>query len=244
MTTWKVRSLRVSMFLSAEAAQAASVLDWEHLTGLKPENTMNRGDQQLQEGPFSLGRLLLQKQLPGRLDIVYAGFPQPQDQVDPVATVGTLEEASQTMSSVVQKLFNRVNPCLRLALGAEMVRPAATAPAAYQMLVEQMRSATFRLEGGHEFVYQINRPRRAKAIADLLINRLTRWHASSWQPFRVDITGVPNVHKGQPKVGAVITTDVNTDGDRVEPIPSEKLLALFEELRDLTFEIRDQGDIQ
>jgi len=44
-------------------------------------------------------------------------------------------------------------------------------------------------------------------------------------------------------VGAVITTDVNTDGERTNPLPLDKLSVLFDELRDLTIEVRDQGDI-
>ncbi len=242
MTTWKVRSLRLTVFLSSEAAPRVSELRWEELAGAKPENVMNRGDQQYQEGPLGRGRLLLQKQQ-GRVDLLHAGFPQPEQPEDPVATLGTLEAASEALRGMAIKVLEQLGSCVRLAFGAEMVTPAQTNVAAYRTLVEHIGSATFKLEGGQEFLYQVNRPRDSKAVPRLLLNRLTRWHASSWQPVTVELTGAARVLSGQPRVGAVITTDVNTDGERTNPLPAEKLSELFDELRDLTIEIRDKGDI-
>ncbi len=242
MTTWKVRSLRLTLFLPSDAAPKVSGLQWEDLTGTKPENVMNRGDQQSQEGPFAPGRLLLQKQVPGRLDLVYAGFPKAEPEA-PVATLGAFEPAFETLRDIAHTLFDRVGPPVRLALGAEMVQSADTALAAYRTLISHMGSATFKLEGGLEFVYQINRPRTSKALPELPINRVTRWNASSWQPVTFELTGGVRVLSGQASVGAVITTDVNTDAERVTPLPGDSLAALLEELRDLTIEIRDHGDI-
>jgi len=204
---------------------------------------MNRGDQQSQEGPFPPGRLLLQKQLPGRLDIVYAGFPKPEQREDPVATLGTFEPAFEAFRTVAHKLFDRVGSSVRLALGAEMVQPADTALAAYRTLIGHIGSATFKVEGGSEFVYQINRPRNSKTLPGLLINRVARWNASSWQPVTFELTGGARILSGPLSVGAVITTDVNTDAERTNPLPEDKLAGLIDELRDLTLEIRDKGDI-
>ena len=243
MTTWKARSLRITLFLPSDAAPKAAKLEWEELTGAKPETVMNRGDQQSQEGPFPPGRLLLQKQLPGRLDIVYAGFPRAEEPEDPVATLGAFEPAFETLRSVAHKLFDKLGSCVRLALGAEMVQPTETAMTAYRTLIGHMGSATFKTDGGSEFVYQMNRPRESRVLPGLLINRLTRWNAASWQPITFEVAGTAQVHKGPAKVGALVTTDVNTDGDRLNALPPEKLVSLFDELRDLTIEIRDKGDV-
>ncbi len=243
MTTWKVRSLRLSLFLPSDAAPKVSALQWDDLTGTKPENVMNRGDQQSQEGPFAPGRLLLQKQLPGRVDIIYAGFPNREQPEVPVATLGTFEPAFEALRDIAYSLFDRVGPPVRLALGAEMVQSAETALAAYRTLISHMGSATFTVEGGLEFVYQMNRPRTSKALPGLVLNRLTRWNASSWQPVTFELTGGVRVLSGPASVGAVITTDVNTDGERSTPLPGDSLAALLDELRDLTIEIRDRGDI-
>ena len=243
MNTWKTRSLRLTVFLGSDGAAKANDLEWQDLTGEKPENVMNRRDQQAQEGPFLLGRLFLQKQLPARLDVVYVGSPKAEDSEDPVATLGPFEPAGEIFRGITHKVLDRVGSCQRLALGTEMVQPAHTALAAYEILVEHMRSATFRIEGGSEFVYQMNRPRDSKVLPGLLINRLARWNASSWQPVTVELTGPIHAFGGQPRVGAVITTDVNTDGERTTPLPGEKVREVFDELRELTVEIRDKGDI-
>src|SRR5439155_13431650 len=242
MTSWKVRSLRLTMFLASDAGQKASALEWEQLTRYKPENVINRGDNQAQEGPLGPGRLLLQKQMPSRLDVLYAGFPKADSPEDPVATLGDLEPSSDPLVGIAQKLFQKVNSCVRLALGSEMVTPAGSPIEAYRLLVEHMGSASFKLAGGHEFIYQMNRPRGSKVVPSLLVNRLTRWNASSWQPVTFEVGGVATIVRGQPKIGAVITTDVNTGGDRTEPLPSAKLLPLLSELREMTIEIRDKGD--
>ena len=242
MTTWKVRSLRVTVFLPAETASNAAGLTWEQLAGAKPENAANRAGRESEEGPFSPGRLLLQKQ-PGRVDVLYAGFPQGDSADDPVATLGSFETARKPLRAIAQKTFQSASPCVRVALGTELVQAVPDAPTAYKTLVEHMGSATFKLDGGQEFVYQINRPRLAMAVPNLVINRLTRWNASSWQPVTVELTGGAQVFKGEPKVGAVITTDVNTDGERADALPTEKLLSLFDEMCDLTIEIRDKGDV-
>jgi hypothetical protein len=112
-----------------------------------------------------------------------------------------------------------------------------------KILVDHMRSATFKFEGGQEFVYQINRLRKSKVVPTLTINRLMRWNASSWQPVTVELGAGVRALSGPARIGAVVTTDVNTDGDRPDPLPAEKLLDLFDELRDLTLEIRDRGDV-
>lgn len=242
MTPWKVQSLRVTVFLHSEVASIPSVLEWEHLTGAKPENVMNRGQQQVQEGPLRPGRLLLQKQM-GRLDVIYGGFPRPDEAEDPVATLGNLEEAWNGLRAITPALLKSLGPVVRLALGTELVQPAETTQAAYRILVDHIRSQSFELQGGQEFVYQINRPRKSEVSPPLLLNRLTRWNASSWQPVAFELGAGPRVLTGPPKVGAVITTDINTDSDRTTPLQPDKLSVLLEELLNLTAEIRDKGDI-
>jgi hypothetical protein len=244
--SWNARSLRLTIFMTPDAGPKASGLNWEELTGDRPENITNRGDQQqLQEGPYLAGRLLLQKQLPGRVDVVYAAFQVPDQTVAdiPVATLGPLETACETMRGIALKMFEKLSGgCTRFALGAEMVSPAQTSLDAYKQLVEHMGSATFAFEGGQEFMYQINRPRDSKVEPGLKLNRLTRWNASSWQVFQ--LTGGAQVLQGLVRIGAVITTDLSTDEQRSDPLPAEKMPALYDELCALNTEIRDKGDIK
>lgn len=241
MTTWKVRSLRLTLFIAPDGASATE-LRWEQLVGAKPESTMSRGNQEYQEGPLETGRLLLQKQQ-GRVDLLYVGSSQADQPQEPVATLGDFEPACERLRVLAQKVFGKVTHCVRLALGAELVQPAATSSAAYKMLVDHMRSAKFTFEGGQEFVYQMNRPRKSSVIPSLTINRLTRWNASSWQPVTLELGPGVRALSGPPRVGAVVTTDVNTDGERSDPLATDKLLDLFDELCDLTIEIRDRGDV-
>lgn len=242
MTGWKARILRLTVFLPPESLAKGGEVQFEELIGTKPENVVNRASQQSEEGPFEAGRLLLQKQ-PGRIDVILAGFPKAEESEDPVATLGEFEVAFEALRSIAVKVFAKIGSSVRVALGTEMVRAAPSAEAAYKMLVGHMGSATFRLDGGQEFVYQMNRPRRTDLLGGLVINRLTRWNASSWQPVFVEFGGSARVLSGSPQVGAVITTDINTDAENSKPFAPESLILILDELRDLTVEIRDKGDI-
>jgi hypothetical protein len=246
MDPWKVRVLRLTAFVeSDEGWAAAHQVQWEDLTSSKPEAKQSKGDEEQQEGPFPPGRLILQKQ-PRRVDVLYAGTGEDMEPATPVVTVGPFEPASEALRGVAAKLFDKVGRwCTRLALGTDFVRMAATVEEAYQALVEHIRTTPFKLKGGQDFVYQLNRPRKSRVVPDMQINRLTRWNASSWRPVRFQVGGgsSPMVLTGPAHIGAVVATDVNTVADRTEPLPANQLLALFEELRGLTAEIRDHGDI-
>ena len=242
MTGWKARTLRLTVFLPHETFAKGSEVRFEEIVGTQPEHVVNRAGQQSEEGSFETGRILLQKQ-PGRIDVVLAGFPKAEEPEDPVATLGEFEVAFETLRSIAIKTFAKAGSLVRIALGAEMVTAAPSADAAYRILIDHIGSATFRLDGGQEFVYQINRPRRSNFLDGLLINRLTRWNASSWQPVTVEFGAGARVLSGPPRVGAVITTDVNTDGENAKPFPAELLPSILDHLRLLTVEIRDKGDI-
>jgi hypothetical protein len=247
MAPWKVQLLRVTLFVSPDADPSFEALSWAGLTGAKPESVQNKAGDEREEGPFLGGRLLLQKQ-PRRVDLYHARTVSDEEEAeDPVATLGELEPAFESVRGVVSKLLESLRTCcVRIALGTDMVQPVETVQAAYKTLVNHIRSATFSLEGAQEWLYQVNRPRESKVLKPLVVNRLTRWHASSWQAVRFQVvvgTGPEARAYGPTRIGAVVSTDVSTQADRGDPLPGGSLLPLLEELRGLTVEIRDRGDI-
>lgn len=245
MPAWKVTVLRLTLFVGSEEGQKLlSAIQWRDLTGTDPESIQGKGDDQLQQGAFPPGRLLLKKE-PGRLDVFFGGENQGKEAELPVATLGPFEPASAALRGMASKVFGILGEVtIRLALGADLVQPAETSQEAYRILTQHIRSASFKLEGAQEFLYQINRPRNSQVISGLLLNRLTRWSAGSWQPIRLETGGgaAPVVVTGPARVGAVISTDANT-AVRTAPLPADKLLNLFDELCESTIEIRDKGDV-
>jgi hypothetical protein len=243
MTTWFTRTLRLTLLLSPSANQTGARLAWKKLTGKKPDKVTRHGNEQFAEGLFPPGRLLVQVR-PSRLDVISFGLPESNPrQADRNPSLGPFEAASAKLRGLAEGLFADPGPYLSMALAAELVSPAETRVAAYRILVDHMGSATFNLEGGQEFLYEINRPRGSKVIAQLVVNRLTRWAATSWHPFVFE-TGIgPRLLSGPKSIGAVITPDIFTDTDRVEPLPPDRLRDLFSELCDMIVEIRDRGDI-
>lgn len=237
--------MRLTLFVSLDAGSPLEAVSWASLTGAKPENVQNKAGDEREEGPFLGGRLLLQKQ-PQRVDLYYAKpVSEENEPEDPVPTLGELESAFETFHGVVSQLLESLHSCcVRIAFGTEFVRPAESLEAAYRTVVEHIGSATFHLEGGQEFLYQINRPRPSRVLKSLVINRLTQWHASSWQPVRFVMgTGNAQTLLGPRRIRSTITTDVNTDAERRVPLPGESLGALVKELQEMTAEIRDKGDI-
>jgi len=96
-----------------------------------------------------------------------------------------------------------------------------------------MRSAIFKLEGGRSSFTRSTDPR--------LEGYATAPDQSSYTVARIVVATshgrtdrAARIISGKPRVGAVITTDVNTDGERTNPLPLDKLSVLFDELRDLT----------
>ena len=242
MTSWKARSLRLTVFVASEASEKAAALGWQDIVGEKPETEMNRG--QLQVGPLPPGQLVLQKQGPTRVDMVYAGIPQEGDSSDdPIATLGPFEPAYETFRTLALRVFEKVGPVLRLALGTELVTGAKDVKSAYDLLLKHIRSTSFDLNNASEFVYQINRARPSRIVSGLKVNRLVKWHASAWQSVQLEIGAATRTVTGKLNVGAVITTDINSEAERVEPLPADRIAALLDELRDLTAEVRERGDI-
>jgi hypothetical protein len=244
---WKVQNLRLTLFApSGEAQEMISALQWQDLTGSEPEESQKKGPVAQQEGRFPPGRLVLRKE-PGRVDVLLAGYMDEDAEPEaPVPTVGPLEPAAQALRGLAATAFEKLgSSCVRLAVGADMVEPADSTQAAYAILVAHIRSTPFKLENAQEFTYQLNRPRTSQVMTSLVLNRLTRWHASSWRNIRLQVVGGgPTTSiQGDPLYGAVISTDVNTIGTRVEPLPAANLLPLYDELCGLTAEIRDKGDV-
>jgi len=121
--------------------------------------------------------------------------------------------------------------------------PVDDRPSGYRKLGSYLPGIQIDPEGSSDFLYQINRPRKARLnIPSLRINRLSNWSVS-----RIDIGGQFGAQTielpGLEQYACRLELDINTAPDFQEILVREQLRSTFEELVDLGKEIAARGDI-
>jgi hypothetical protein len=130
-------------------------------------------------------------------------------------------------------------PLFRLAFSAKLLRLAANAKEAYEVLAAHL--PTVNLDSNpNDFLLQINRRKeKSGVVADLSINRV-----STWSKLNVEIVIEPGKPFRWPdRCYSSVELDVNSAPERTEILPRTKLPQLFEELTSLGVEIAERGDI-
>jgi hypothetical protein len=237
---WSVRSHRLSIFFGPQI-QSLKVVEWAQLTGVEPESSINRGGQQVSEGPFSKGRLLLSKQLPLRLDVLYTGtvgMLNPNGGGFP--TIGDYEPTLNEFREVANKLVDAF-PVNRLALGSVLDCVTSDKQDSQSFLLAHIRGPKFDLQEAQDFVYQINRPRKSKIFADTHINRVAKWSTGTFVVTSVDSATGRFVPQAEQQI-ASFETDVSTPVDRPTSMTSDEMKNILGELVMLSSELVDKGD--
>jgi hypothetical protein len=138
-------------------------------------------------------------------------------------------------------------PFLRIAYGLILVRPVAGRREGYLELTKYLPAVEIDAENSSDLSYQINRPRALTSLTDEKANRLSKWSVGL---LVVDAFAMSAARQGgrrdrvSEEHNCRVELDMNTSAERTEPLPNERVLAVFEELVGLAAEIAEKGDIR
>lgn len=182
-------------------------------------------------GTFEGARLLISQQV-GRYDITLSPDPA-NSKSGEYLHIGDLQMAIETVIKVVHGPFKPEAAATRLAMGATLLRPVASAEDGYKLLKAMLPVARDLPEEATDFFYQVNIPisvRVSNLGADLRINRLLRWFVGILQ--RLDTiggSGVPTQLVAS-SVGPVVRLemDINTPPDLSMPLTRDTILEVVD----------------
>jgi hypothetical protein len=243
---WQAQQLRLTAF-PLDPVAAADANWWASTFEEPPESsTRKRGGLSLQQGPIGgyLASVIVDLE---RITWTFEGaIDAEQGDVPGVPiTLGPLTESLSACTRHFDRAVERLPPTRRLAFGAALNLPVADREEGYRQLDEFLPSVQVSPES-YDFRYTINRRRASKSgIQGLYVNRLSNWMVMDWRvlasesPFR---PGAP-VRSLARSFACRLELDVNTSGDRIDALPQESLLGIWNELVESGVEIADLGDV-
>jgi hypothetical protein len=133
----------------------------------------------------------------------------------------------------------------RIAFGAVIHFTATNRLEAYRQLASYLRGSIAGPENLYDLLYRCNRRKDSSVLGmDAYVNRLSTWMVANVQMVRDTISGAQLSHEVTKTAWIVqLELDINTPADRVDPLPSDKLVDVFGELMDMGREIALEGDI-
>ena len=244
---WRAEALRATVFYPA----GQSMPDVEHLwrvaTGRSPENvqTRPRDGTTLAEGGNGNNTLTFSSR-PGRVDLnMQPILPDLGAPLEGFVTLGLFLETLPQLQTVVEKWLEESDIIIRLAFGTVLLMDSESVQAANRKVDGMLPGVEVDAEGSSDFFYQINRRRKARSAAGMLVNRLTKWSVLQGNSIDVVASGNANnlVSRRREFFACRLELDINTVGPPNSGIPKAKTRAVFNELIELGKEIAAKGDI-
>jgi hypothetical protein len=217
---------------------------WQDITGGEDVTSVKRRLEVIDRGAFQ-GRDFMLHIDPLRIIWKADWLPDP-NQSRPF--IGQFNEVESWMTGLMEPWLRDSAPALkRLGFAAKVLLPTENREGSYAQLSRLLQSVDVD-PSALELMYRINRPRTSNVgVPALVINRLATWAS-------VQIKMQLRVRTGSQEVstqfgaetiyGCQLSLDVNTSEDRTEPLPSEYLPSIWNELVSAGAEIIDRGDVQ
>lgn len=251
--SWEAQSLRLTLFL-VSPVDGEKTNWWERLIGLPPEGKVSKprinGYEESGLVDEIVGnqvrlRILIQ---PMRMDLLLTASPKDDLNTEVPPVIGPVSESLDRFGSLARKwlAFSDMPQVERMAFGAHLDEMVPDRKAGYGQLRQYLsRYVKIDPEGSSDFSYSINRPRAsASGIAELRVNRLSKWSVIIWSVMRHRISSASSeVFRDAERFSCHLELDISTNQDFREEIAREKLSFIYDELVALGMEIAKDGDI-
>ncbi len=247
LSDWEVETLRLTAFVNEEI-RPENITWWNSLFGEEADSTESRPKQGIRsdEGIFEGGNLKFTSQ-PSRIDWLYSWKPEEDSEGLPI--IGQFDDYYQKFSLKMIEWLAMSPPIVRLAFGTVLLKPVENREEGYKELSNFLPDIKIDAEGSRDFLYQINRPRISKIVAEnnIKVNRLSKWSVIRLHRLHITISGDKSRNIAIPDSGdsaCRLELDISTDENISDNLPYEKLADAFSELVDLGIEIVVNGDIK
>ncbi|MEO8007064.1 MAG: hypothetical protein ABI728_00885 [Betaproteobacteria bacterium] len=250
LSDWRVETLRLTIFPTA-MPDVAGIDWWEAVVGESPESkTLQPRVGMLQEiGQIKGGlcNLSLECQ-PQRIDWLFSPILKEKQELTEFPTFANLVDGHKLFQAMLLPWLSRSPGANRIAFGAVLAYPVESRKAGYELLGKYLPSVRLDPENSRDFSFQINRPRTsASGIANVQINRLSRWSVARLSGMVIQFTGgqpTTQVFESSKGLDACrVELDINTSPQFEGTLPPDKIEVLVRELVDLGIEIANKGDM-
>jgi hypothetical protein len=240
---WQASSLRIALF-----TQQALPLTTDVFTAFAGEQPDRQEDRPKEGVRRQIGRMedaqLCANITPIMVDFVIGPLPQTAENLmgGVLLTFGELKsELAKFERKVLAWLPKWEVATTRVSLVVQARAPASSTTAAYEILRDNLSSVRVRPGEMSDFNFRVNWKAKTSNIPEGYYNRLTTWNALKFKITAAGGLGAPEVAL-QEKDFAQVEMDINTPAERAEPLPRDKLSAIYKDLFELAIKISDTGE--
>lgn len=240
-TVWFAEQIRTTVFpMSME--DPGTAVSWEQLVGEAPARVENQPRDRIKitRGPFAEGELIL-AEYPDRLDFVYVGR-QPNVDLPMLPSPGRYRDSIEHVIEIVHQWLSGFQELKRIAFAPNVICLSKNKEDSYAQLNRLLPFVNVDPES-QEFLFQVNRPRKSLIVNELTVNRLSKWSAIRFRSL-IGLGAKENKIETKEFFAYKLELDVNTDNDYVPNFKQDLIIPLFNELRELSEEIMEMGDIK
>ena len=236
-TTWSADHLRVSLFFSDIWSVPAEDVFFG-VFGARPETITNKptANEESAVGVWEGLRLEVKRTF-NRIDFIVQDVPT--DVAGPMPLIKDVKSVLPRFSSLIANWAStQPKAVVRIALGCNALLLSQSVEDSYVRLKNLIKVIDIDVARFREFRFQVNLPKISSVSPDITINRLSNWASIA---IRAALIGVEMPRYFDEKNYVSCSLDINTDGERTQPINADLIKKITEELSLISSEILDEG---
>lgn len=242
LDTWQAQLLRLTVFPTHPEGMPDRDF-WRELVGRDAEASTRKKLVRTDEGPVDDKGFTVTID-PQRIDLSFFPLIDPLNPPSGIPVIGPFTASHSACDTYFRRFLKELSPPIkRLAFGGVLIQPTDSHEAGYRQLNEYLHDVNLE-PASSDFNYRINRRRVSRSLqGEVVINRLTTWSLAKWslelQSSGPTLATTPTSEG----YGCRLEFDLNTDAARVEPLPPDHLLSVWDELVAMCQEIAQRGDV-
>lgn len=236
-TTWSADHLRVSLFASDVWSTPAEDI-FSCVFGATPETITHRpaANEASAVGVWEGLRLEVKRTF-NRIDFIVQDVAT--EVMGPMPLIKDIKSVLPKFSSLIAKWASaQPKGVIRIALGCNAFLLSQSVEDSYVKLKDLIKVIDIDVARFKEFRFQVNLPKISSFSPDITINRLSNWASIG---IRAALIGVEAPRYFDDKHYVSCSLDVNTDGERTQPINVVLVEKITAELSQICAEILDVG---
>jgi hypothetical protein len=233
---WSADHIRVSLFSNVVWSTPAEDIFF-NVFGSSPETITNKpaANEISAVGNWDGLRLEVKRAF-NRIDFVIQAVPS---ETEPMPLIKDVKLVLPKFSSRIA-IWGSTQPrgVVRIALGCNALLLSQNIEDSYVKLKGLIKVIDIDVGRFREFRFQVNLPKTSSVSPDITINRLSNWASIA---IRAAVLGIDAPKFLDDKIYVSCSLDVNTDGERTQPITGDLVEKLTEELSLICIDALDVG---